>query len=437
MSSSPLQVGLTGNVASGKSTVARVWARAGVPVVSADELAREAVAPGSPGLREVVEAFGVQVLTDRGSLDRERLRAQVFRDSAARKRLEAILHPRIRDLREAWLQERREEGAPLVVCEVPLLFETGLEKEVDRIVFVDAPEGERRRRLVEDRGLTPEEADRIMATQGDPSEKRRRSHHVLRNDGTLDRLEARARALLDTLQADFPLSEEGIGDRGNRVGGNPPRMRLDLHLHTRGSWDSISDPESVLARARERGIHRIAITDHNRLQVAREMYERHPDAVIPGEEVKTAEGIDIIGLYLSSEIPKGTPMEETCRRIREQGGIVYLPHPYAAGKGGSGRYAEALAPQVDVVEVLNSRLRSRERNRKGLELARRQGRLQGAGSDAHTVGEVGNAWVEVPRHPNEPQALLKALGEARIHGRPAPLHVFLGSNWAKIRKRFS
>lgn len=212
-------------------------------------------------------------------------------------------------------------------------------------------------------------------------------------------------------------------------------IRIDLHLHTRGSWDCLSDPEAVLARAREGGLHRIAITDHNRLGVALEMFRRHPHAVIPGEEVKTAEGIDVIGLYLHTEIPKGTPAAETCRQIRAQGGIVYLPHPYAAGKGGSGRFAEKLAPQVDVIEVFNARLRSRAANRKGLELARRHGKLAGAGSDAHTVGEVGNGQVILPWHPNEPGALLEALADARVQGRRAPLHVFLASNWAKVRKR--
>jgi dephospho-CoA kinase len=413
----PLQVGLTGNVASGKSTVARVWAEAGVPVVSADDLAREAVAPGSPGLEEVVAGFGRGVLRGDGTLDRDALRDRVFRDPEARERLEGILHPRIRALRGAWLRDRAAEGASLVVSEIPLLFETGLQGEVDVIVFVDAPEAERRRRLVEDRGILPGEAERIMASQGDPAEKRRLSHHVLVNDGSLEALERGALSLLEVLQG----KEDGL--------------RIDLHLHTRGSWDCLSDPEAVLARARERGIGRIAITDHNRLGVALEMHRRYPHAVIPGEEVKTAEGIDVIGLYLSEEIPKGTSMEETCRRIRSQGGIVYLPHPYAAGKGGSGRYAEALAPKVDVVEVLNARLRSRERNRRGLELARRQGRLQGAGSDAHTVGEVGNAYVALPWHRNEPGALLAALASARVHGQRAPLHVFLASNWAKLRKR--
>ena len=214
-----------------------------------------------------------------------------------------------------------------------------------------------------------------------------------------------------------------------------PRLRIDLHLHTRGSWDSVSDPEAVLERARRRGVERIAITDHNRLGVALEMAARHPDAVIPGEEVKTAEGIDVIGLYLTDEIPKGTPARETIQRIRDQGGIPYLPHPYAAGKGGSGRYAEELAPLVDVVEVFNSRLRPRSANRKALELAHRHGKLQGAGSDAHSVGEVGNAWVEVAPHPNEPGALLEALATARPHGERAGLHVFLFSNWAKVRKK--
>ncbi len=212
-------------------------------------------------------------------------------------------------------------------------------------------------------------------------------------------------------------------------------MRLDLHLHTHGSWDCLSEPDAILAQARAKGIDRIAITDHNHLGVALRMARRYPNEVIPGEEVKTAEGIDVIGLYMSEEIPKGTPAVATCRRIREQGGVVYLPHPYAPGKGGSGRLAETLAPHVDVVEVFNARLRSKERNARGAELSRRHGILQGAGSDAHTVAEVGNAWVEAPAHANHPRAFLEALGTATIHGTRAGPHVFLLSNWAKIRKR--
>jgi predicted metal-dependent phosphoesterase TrpH len=214
----------------------------------------------------------------------------------------------------------------------------------------------------------------------------------------------------------------------------PGWMRLDLHLHTRDSWDSLSDPEQVLTHGLERGLDRIAITDHNRIEVALEMAARHPEHVIPGEEVRTREGVDLIGLYLREEIPEGTPADEACRRIRAQGGVVYLPHPFAPGKGASGRHAERLAPQVHVVEVFNARLRSDVRNVRAAELAARHGLPGGAGSDAHTVGEVGSTWVEVPEHANRPEALLEAITRARIHGRRAPLRVFLGSNWAKVRK---
>lgn len=213
-------------------------------------------------------------------------------------------------------------------------------------------------------------------------------------------------------------------------------LRIDLHLHTNGSWDSLSDPERILEQARRRGVERIAITDHNVLGVAKAMFAAYPERVIPGEEVKTAEGVDVIGLYLSEEIPKGTPAEETCRRIREQGGIVYLPHPYARGKGGSGRLAEKLLPHLDIVEVFNARLLSADRNRRAEGLARRHGILEGAGSDAHTVGEVGNAYVELPPHENRPEEFLRAMADASVRGRPASPLVFVKSNLAKIRKRF-
>jgi len=224
---------------------------------------------------------------------------------------------------------------------------------------------------------------------------------------------------------------------GDRVlGATAGLLRLDLHLHTFGSWDCLSDPERVLERARERGLDRIAITDHDRLHVALEMADRHPERIIPGEEVRTAEGIDVIGLYLSEEIPRGTSARDVCRRVREQGGILYLPHPYAPGKGGSGRLAEELAPLVDVVEVFNGRLHPRGRNEPARDLADRHGRLPGVGSDAHTIGEVGRAWIEVPAHENDPQALRAALAEhRRVEGREASRMVHVASTWAKVRKK--
>jgi predicted metal-dependent phosphoesterase TrpH len=216
---------------------------------------------------------------------------------------------------------------------------------------------------------------------------------------------------------------------------DPSKIRIDLHLHTRASRDCLSDPLELLERAERLGIQRLAVTDHDRLSLALELHGCYPDRVIPGEEVRTAEGIDVIGLYLSTEIPKGTPARETCRLIREDGGIVYLPHPFARGKGGSGRYAEELAPLVDVVEVFNARLHPGKLNGPAEELARKHGKLRGAGSDAHTPGELGGAWVELPAHRNEPQALLTALGTGRVWGETGPLWLHVASTWAKIRKR--
>lgn len=212
------------------------------------------------------------------------------------------------------------------------------------------------------------------------------------------------------------------------------RLRIDLHLHTRGSFDCLSDPEAVLARARARGVERIAITDHNAIDVALEMAARHPDRVIPGEEVKTAEGIDVIGLYLSELIPKGTPARETCERIRAQGGIAYLPHPFARGKGGGGQLVEPLVPWLDVIEVFNGRLRPPELNGRAEQVAERHRLLRGAGSDAHTLGEVAACWVDVPAHLNRPSELLDALTRAEPHGVTSHPVVHLASTWAKVRK---
>lgn len=425
-------VGLTGSVAAGKSSVARAWAQAGVPVVDADVLAREAVAPGSPGLDRVVEAFGEGVLDASGAMDRARMRERVFGDAEARARLESIIHPRVFELRDRWLEARRAEGCPLAVVEIPLLYETGAESQVDTVVVVDAPAGVRIRRMERDRDLDPTEAHRIMAAQMDPAEKRARADHVLDNGGTPEELRREAAALLARMR------EEAVPDpTPASVGDTPPPgwMRIDLHLHTRASWDCLSDPEALLERARARGVSRLAITDHDTLPLALDLARRYPDRIIPGEEVKTAEGIDVIGLYLREEIPRGTPARETIRRIRDQDGIPYLPHPYASGKGGGGRYADELAPLVDVVEVFNARLHPGRLNEPAEALARRWGRLRGAGSDAHTVGEVAGAYVEVPQHPNEADALRAALARGRVAGTTASNLVHLASTWAKVRKR--
>lgn len=426
-------VGLTGNVAAGKSTVALAWARAGIPVVRADDLAAEALAPGSSGLSEVFEAFGEGVLARDGTLDRAALRDRVFRDGEARRRLEDIVHPRVRDARDRWLEEQRGAGAALAVVEIPLLFETGAEGTVDEVVVVHAAPELRLERMVRDRGLEPAEAQRIMDSQMNAGEKRARADHVLENDGDPEALLRASALLLASIAPERPDEAAAPPDWDRNP--EPGWMRVDLHLHTRASWDCRSDPEALLARAAERGVDRLAFTDHNTLAAALEWSQRYPDRVIPGEEVKTAEGIDVIGLYLHEEIPKGTPAREVVERVREQGGVTYLPHPYAAGKGGGGRFAEELAPFMDVVEVFNGRLHPGRLNEPAVDLARRYHRLRGAGSDAHTVGEVAGSYVEVPVHDNSPEALRTALRHGRPAGRTASNLVHLASTWAKVRKK--
>ncbi|HEX7119161.1 MAG TPA: dephospho-CoA kinase [Longimicrobiales bacterium] len=186
------RVGLTGNIASGKSTVARVWARLGAPVIDADVLARRAVEPGSPGLRCIVEAFGPAVLDANGGLDRAAMRRIAFRDPAARARLEAIVHPEVARLRDEEEARLRDAGARLVVHDIPLLFEAGLEGRFDAVVLVDAPERVRLERLVRDRALAEDEARRMIEAQMPAEDKRGRADYVIDNDGTLDELEREA-----------------------------------------------------------------------------------------------------------------------------------------------------------------------------------------------------------------------------------------------------
>src|SRR5690606_29493624 len=154
-----------GNIASGKSTVSRVWARLGARVIDADELARRAVDPGSRGLRRLVEVFGPELLDEAGRLDRGAIRRLVFADPAARRRLEAVVHPEVARLRAEAEAALAEDGADIVVSEIPLLFEVGLESSFDIVVLVEADVERRLERLVRTRGLDRAEALRMIEAQ--------------------------------------------------------------------------------------------------------------------------------------------------------------------------------------------------------------------------------------------------------------------------------
>jgi dephospho-CoA kinase len=202
----PLHVALTGNIASGKSTVARLLAAHGAVVIDADQLAREAVAPGTPGLTAVVDTFGPGVLAADGTLDRAALRQRVFRDPAARQALNAIVHPAVARLREARVAEATAVGARILVSEIPLLFEVGLEHAFAGVILVDAPEAVRLDRLVRDRGLAAAEAQAMIDAQWPADRKRAGATWVIDNDGPPAQLPERVAALWSALLAHAAVS---------------------------------------------------------------------------------------------------------------------------------------------------------------------------------------------------------------------------------------
>ncbi len=195
-----LRVGLTGNIAAGKSTVADTWRRIGVTVVDADQLARRAVEPGTPALAAILGQWGPAVVAG-GELDRAALRRIVFADPASRARLEEIVHPAVGALRHEAYRAAEQRGEAAAVADVPLLFEVGMADEFGVVVLVEAPEAVRLERLVRDRGLDADEARRMIAAQMPSELKRARADHVLPNTGTIGDLEDRARALWRVLLA--------------------------------------------------------------------------------------------------------------------------------------------------------------------------------------------------------------------------------------------
>jgi dephospho-CoA kinase len=180
-----LVVGLTGGIGSGKTAVSDRFAALGAPVIDTDLLSRELVAPGKPALQEIARAFGESMIQDNGGLDRAALGRIVFTDPAARRRLEAILHPRIRAAVRDRLAALR---APYAIVVIPLLFETGQQDLVDRVLVVDAPEAMQRQRVQQRDGLNRERIDQILAAQADRTTRLAGADEVIVNAGDLEEL---------------------------------------------------------------------------------------------------------------------------------------------------------------------------------------------------------------------------------------------------------
>lgn len=178
-------VGLTGGIASGKSAVAGWLDELGAAVVDTDVIAREQTAPGMPALKEIAREFGAELLAGDGALDRARLRQRVFADSRARKRLEAILHPRIR--KAAWERAETTPGSYLVMV-IPLLAETGFTAGIDRVLVIDAPRELQITRLRERDGASHRQARAILAAQSSRRQRRALADDVILNDGPLEAL---------------------------------------------------------------------------------------------------------------------------------------------------------------------------------------------------------------------------------------------------------
>ena len=185
-----LLVGLTGNIASGKSSVAALLRGYGATLIDADVLARRAVERDTPAYREIVRRWGAGVLSPDGMLDRGALRRQVFADRLQLEELNRIIHPEVTRLRDRLVADARQRGDRIVVCDIPLLFERRLTEEFDRIVLVDAPRPVRLERLVRDRGLHETEAMDMIAAQMPAELKRARANFVIDNVGTRAELEA-------------------------------------------------------------------------------------------------------------------------------------------------------------------------------------------------------------------------------------------------------
>lgn len=214
-------------------------------------------------------------------------------------------------------------------------------------------------------------------------------------------------------------------------------MKADLHVHTCYSPDSLTSLETVIETAHRRGLDKIGITDHNRLEGALRLRELAPELVIVGEEIRTPEG-ELLCFFLKEEVPGGLSPAETIARVRDQGGIVGISHPMdQVRREAMGRRALIrIRDQLDCVEIFNARCLLAMDNWRAAAWATELGLPGTAGSDAHHAMEIGRAYVEMPSFTGR-EDFVEKLGLGRAQGRLSPLWVHFFSTWARIRKRLS
>ena len=215
-------------------------------------------------------------------------------------------------------------------------------------------------------------------------------------------------------------------------------LRVDLHMHTHFSPDSLVSPERLVARCQKVGLSCIAVTDHNTTEGARVVKDIAPFLVIVGEEVRTSEG-EVTGLFLTETIPEGLSIGETARRIKDQDGLVSIPHPFDRFRGEviSRRGLDEVVQYADIVEVFNARNNLSADDRKALDFAREHGLLTSGVSDAHTTMELGRTYVEMPDFDGTPEGFKLALSKGKIVGRRTSPLIHVVTSLTKIRTRLS
>ncbi|MBO8127002.1 MAG: dephospho-CoA kinase [Firmicutes bacterium] len=197
-----LTVGLTGGIASGKSVVAQIFRQKGAKLIDADQIAREIVEPGEPALEEIAATFGQEVLTESGELNRRALAEKVFGNQAALRRLNRITHPRILRVIRRRVVEYRKAGAQIIVIDAPLLIETGLQKLVDKVVVVSAPEEVQIKRLRQRDGLSRKEALARIHSQMPAKERERWADYIIRTDCPFPQVVAQAEKVWEEIKRD-------------------------------------------------------------------------------------------------------------------------------------------------------------------------------------------------------------------------------------------
>lgn len=212
--------------------------------------------------------------------------------------------------------------------------------------------------------------------------------------------------------------------------------KIDLHSHTIYSKDCLTQTTLLIERARQIGLNKVAVTEHNRIDGALAAKAMAPDLIIVGEEIKTTHG-EIIAYYLQEEVPRGLSPKETVRRLREQGAVISIPHPLDSIRTSAMRRDTVLTiiDDVDALEVLNSRCVRQADNQAAAQLAAEYGKLTTAGSDAHIARELGQCYLEIPPFEDNADSFRTALAEATPRGTIGPFWPHFASTYAKWRKR--